>query len=76
MFFLDRAKTGRAAAGTLSRWSEAIVDAYLKRLPIELHDKTPLFWSRGYESGAGGALGRLAPIRKTGLAKTSRGSGH
>ena len=43
VFFLDRAKTGRAAAGTLSRWSEAIVDAYLKKLPIELHDKTPLF---------------------------------
>jgi hypothetical protein len=34
------AMRGRAAAGTLSRWSEAIVDAYLKKLPIELHDRT------------------------------------
>jgi hypothetical protein len=50
-----------SAAGTLSRWSEAIVDAYLKKLPIELHDKTLLFWSRGCDSGVlarVGALGR------------------
>jgi hypothetical protein len=32
LFFLDRAKTGRAAAGTLTRWSQAIMLAYLKRL--------------------------------------------
>jgi hypothetical protein len=69
VFFLDRAKTGRAAAGTLSRWSEAIVDAYLKKLAIELHDKTPLFWSRGHESGAGGRPWTPRPYKKDRLSR-------
>jgi predicted aconitase with swiveling domain len=30
-FALDRAKTGKAAAATLTHWSEAILVAYLKR---------------------------------------------
>jgi hypothetical protein len=47
VFALERAKTGRAAAGTLSRWSEAILDTYLANLGIELHDAAPLFWTRG-----------------------------
>jgi hypothetical protein len=29
MFFLDRAKTGRAAAGTLTAWSEQILETYM-----------------------------------------------
>jgi hypothetical protein len=61
LFFLDRAKTGRAAVGSLSRWSEAILDSYLKRLAVELHDATPLFWSRGYTPGETG--GRPWPPR-------------
>jgi hypothetical protein len=46
-FDVDRAKTGRAAAGTLSRYSEAILDAYLGKLGIELHAAAPIFWTRG-----------------------------
>jgi hypothetical protein len=47
VFSLARAKTGRAAAGTLSRWSEAILDTYLEKLGVELHAATPIFWTRG-----------------------------
>lgn len=57
MFFLDRAKTGRAAAGTLSRWSEAILAAYiahLKSTGIELLDTAPIFRTRGAEPGPKG----------------------
>jgi hypothetical protein len=60
-FDLARAKTGRAAAGTLSRWSEAILDAYLSKLGIELHDAAPIFWTRGGTSSAKG--GRPWPPR-------------
>lgn len=38
LFFLDRAKTGRAAAGTLTQWSESILQAYVRSLGVELHD--------------------------------------
>jgi hypothetical protein len=54
VFFLDRAKTGRAAAGTLSRWSEAILAAYLKSLGAELHDNAPIFRTTGSVSGTKG----------------------
>ena len=47
VFALERAKTGRAAVGTLSRWSEAILDTYLAKLGIQLHEAAPLFWTRG-----------------------------
>lgn len=47
LFFLDRAKTGRAAAGTLSKWSQAILLAYMKKLGLEMMEMTPLFWTRG-----------------------------
>jgi hypothetical protein len=46
VFFLDRAKTGRAAAGTLSQWATAILDAYLARLGATLHDDAPIFRNR------------------------------
>ena len=61
VFFLARAKTGRAAAGTLTRWSEAILDAYLAKLGVELHAATPIFWTRGGMSTAKG--GRPWPPR-------------
>jgi hypothetical protein len=47
VFSVQRAKTGRPAAGTLSRWSEAILDAYLARLGLTLHDAAQIFWTRG-----------------------------
>ena len=46
VFFLDRAKTGRAAAGTLSRWSEAILEVYLKTLPAAPIGDALLFRNR------------------------------
>jgi hypothetical protein len=46
-FALDRAKTGKAAAATLTRWSQAILAAYLRKLGAELLDTAPLFWTRG-----------------------------
>jgi len=61
VFDLARAKTGRAAAGTLSRWSEAILDAYLAKLGIELYASAPIFWTRGGTSTAKG--GRPWPPR-------------
>lgn len=45
-FAVGRAKTGRAAAGTLSRRAERLLDAYLKSLGVELHDDAPLFRNR------------------------------
>ena len=47
VFRLDRAKTGKAAAATLSRWSQAILLAYLEQLGLELLNSTPLFFTRG-----------------------------
>jgi hypothetical protein len=61
VFSLARAKTGRAAAGTLSRWSEAILDVYLQKLGVELHAATPVFWTRGGSPTAKG--GRPWPPR-------------
>jgi hypothetical protein len=61
VFSLARAKTGRPAAATLSRWSEAILDAYLDKLGVTLHNATPLFWTRGGLSTAKG--GRPWPPR-------------
>src|SRR5262249_16624873 len=46
LFFVDRAKTGRAAAGTLSRWSSAILDAYLGKLSVVPVGDAPLFRNR------------------------------
>lgn len=46
IFFVDRAKTGRAAAGTLSPWSQAILLAYVKRLGVELAPNAPIFRNR------------------------------
>jgi len=61
VFSLDRAKTGRAAAGTLTRWSGAILAAYLRTLDATLLDTTPMFWSRGGVTGPKG--GRPWPPR-------------
>jgi hypothetical protein len=51
MFFLDRAKTGRAAVGTLTPWSEALLAAYIKSLGVELHDNAPIFRTSGSKPG-------------------------
>jgi hypothetical protein len=46
LFFVDRAKTGRAAAGTLSRWSSATLDAYLGKISVVPVGDAPLFRNR------------------------------
>ncbi|MDF2621807.1 MAG: hypothetical protein K0S00_4466 [Xanthobacteraceae bacterium] len=45
-YAVDRAKTGRAAAGTLSQWAEAILQAYLHWLDVELMENAPIFRTR------------------------------
>jgi hypothetical protein len=46
-FAVDRAKTGKAAAATLSQWSQDVLHAYLSGFGAELFDTAPLFWTRG-----------------------------
>jgi hypothetical protein len=43
MFFLDRAKTGRAAVGTLTPWSEQVLENYIASLGVDLLDNAPIF---------------------------------
>jgi hypothetical protein len=61
LFFLDRAKTGRAAAGTLTPWSEAILAAYLESLGADLLVHTPIFRTAGSEPGPKGGR-RWLPV--------------
>jgi hypothetical protein len=75
LFVVVRAKTGQEAIGTLTQWSEAIIEAYLIKLDqalggIELHPHTPLFWSRGFVPGAKGGRPRASrPYTKDQLSK-------
>jgi hypothetical protein len=70
IFFLDRAKTGRAAAGTLTRYSRAILKTYIATLGCELLDNTPLFRTSGSEPGPkGGRRWRPQPYSKDLLEK-------
>jgi hypothetical protein len=70
IFFLDRAKTGRAAAGTLTRYSQAILEAYIGTLPFELLDNSPLFRTAGSEPGPkGGRRWAPQPYSKSRLEK-------
>jgi hypothetical protein len=54
MFFLDRAKTGRAAAGTLTPWSEQILESYIAGLGVDLLDNAPIFRTAGSVPGPTG----------------------
>jgi hypothetical protein len=54
VFFLDRAKTGRAGAGTLTPWSEKLLTDYLESLRAELLDNAPIFRTAGSEPGPKG----------------------
>lgn len=70
IFYLDRAKTGRAAAGTLTRYSRAILKTYVATLGCELLDNTPLFRTAGSEPGPkGGRRWRPQPYSKDLLEK-------
>jgi hypothetical protein len=54
MFFLDRAKTGRAAAGTLTPWSEQLLESYMADLGVGLLDNAPIFRTAGSVPGPKG----------------------
>jgi hypothetical protein len=54
MFFLDRAKTGRAAVGTLTPWSEQILETYIASLGVDLLDNAPIFRTAGSVPGPKG----------------------
>jgi len=60
LFAVERAKTGRAAAGTLTRYSRAILDTYVASLGFDVLDTSPLFRTAGSEPGAKGGR-RWAP---------------
>lgn len=69
-FSVARSKTGRAAAATLGRWSEALLDHYLGRLGVELHDHAPLFRTRHILPGPrGGRTWLPRPYTKDKLGK-------
>ncbi|MGB6756159.1 MAG: hypothetical protein WBE71_27305 [Xanthobacteraceae bacterium] len=60
LFQLARAKTGKAAIGTLSRRTERMLKAYLAKLPNDLHPSAPIFrtppfipWVKGGKPRAG-----------------------
>jgi hypothetical protein len=58
-FGIERSKTDKAAAATLTKWSLAILVAYLKRFGAELFDTTPLFFTRGGRPvGRAGSTGK------------------
>jgi hypothetical protein len=46
VFHVDRAKTGRAAIGTLTRRSIRLLDAYLNKLGVEVSPNAPIFRNR------------------------------
>lgn len=54
LFSLARAKTGKAAIGTISRKSEKILARYIASLPVTLHPDMPIFHTRGHMPGARG----------------------
>ncbi len=70
IFFLDRAKTGRAAAGTLTPYATAILETYIATLGFDLHDNSPLFRTAGSEPGPkGGRRWAPQPYKKEHLEK-------
>jgi hypothetical protein len=90
-FAIGRAKTGAAAAATLSPWSEAILRAYLKKLDVELHRNAPIFRNRSGAPYSKDTLGddfrdvretfdktdkrRLADMRRSGAVEGDAGGG-
>jgi integrase len=82
LFRLGRAKTGRAAAATLSPWSTALLTEYIKGLGVELHPDTPIFRIRGWcietradDSVSAMILNALIQAKWPGLARQSRRAG-
>jgi hypothetical protein len=64
LFEVSRAKTGRAAAGTISRQTSRILDAYLAALGAEIAPDAPLFRNRSGRAYTKDKLGQdFADVR-------------
>lgn len=72
-FTLPRAKTGKAAIGTLSYKAEKVLRAYIAGLPFTLLPETPIFHTRGGAPGPKGGRPRPpSPYTKDTLSKDFR----
>ena len=60
VFQRSRAKTGKAAIGTLSKRAQWVLNAYLTTLPKGLHPSAPIFRTRGHVPTARGGKPRPA----------------
>jgi hypothetical protein len=71
LFSLGRAKTGKAAAGTLTQWSQAILLEYLATFGAEIMADQPIFRTRGRAAlpGKGGRPWTPRPYTKDKLDK-------
>jgi hypothetical protein len=64
-FSVARAKTGKAAIGTLSKRTQRLLKAYRDTLPPNLLPSSPIFYTRGSKPGPkGGRPRRPAPYTK------------
>ncbi len=69
-FEVDRAKTGRAAAATLSSWAESILEGYLSAEPYQTLPNAPIFRTRHIKPTAkGGRTWLPRPYTKDKLGK-------
>ena len=57
MFFVDRAKTGKAAIGTVGRRTERLLEACLDSFSVDLHDDVPIFRNRSRAPYSNDTLG-------------------
>jgi hypothetical protein len=90
-FAIGRAKTGKAAAATLSPWSEAILRAYLAKIDVEIAPNAPIFRNRSGNAYSKDTLGddfrdvreaidktdtrQLADMRRSGAVEGDAGGG-
>lgn len=58
LFSLARAKTGKAAIGTLGKRAARMLAEYVATLPAGLHPSSPIFYTRGHEPGPSGGKPR------------------
>ena len=59
VFRLARAKTGKAAIGTLSRRAERLLKAYLATLPKDVHPSAPIFRTPPFQPAETGGKPRV-----------------
>jgi hypothetical protein len=71
LFSLDRAKTGRAAAATMTPWSQSILLAYLAEIGTDLSATEPIFRTTATKTvpGRGGRPRASVPYTKDRLVK-------